>query len=64
MFKGAEREWRFYLADMIAFADKVLLYTHELDQERFVSSGLNYDIPILLTRLTELHKLHLATPQT
>lgn len=58
MFKGAEREWRFYLAD------KVLLYTHELDQERFVSSGLNYDIPILLTRLTELHKLHLATPQT
>ena len=44
MFKGAEREWRFYLADMIAFADKVLLYTNELSQASFIASGLNYDI--------------------
>jgi len=46
VFKGAEREWRFYLADMISFADKVLLYTHELNQESFVSSGLNYDATV------------------
>lgn len=46
MFKGAEREWRFYLADMISFAHKVLLYTHELNQEGFVASGLNYDATV------------------
>lgn len=46
MFKGAEREWRFYLADMISFADKVLLYTHELNQASFAASGLNYDATV------------------
>lgn len=46
MFKGAEREWRFYLADMISFAEKALLYTHELNQTSFVASGLNYDATI------------------
>ncbi len=46
MYKGAEREWRFYLADMISFADKVLLYTHELNQASFVASGLNYDATV------------------
>ncbi|MBU1426530.1 MAG: DUF86 domain-containing protein [Gammaproteobacteria bacterium] len=43
MSKGAVREWRFYLDDMIAFAEKVISYTEGLDQERFVASGLNYD---------------------
>lgn len=37
------REWRFYLDDMIGFAEKVLLYTDGLDQQKFVESGLNYD---------------------
>lgn len=37
------REWRFYLVDMIGFAEKVVAYTDGLDQERFVASGLNYD---------------------
>lgn len=37
------REWRFYIADMISFAEKTLAYTDGLDQETFVSSGLNYD---------------------
>ncbi len=37
------REWRFYVSDMIDFAGKVLAYTHEMDQSRFVASGLNYD---------------------
>jgi len=40
VFKGAEREWRFYLADMISFADKVLLYTHELNQASFIAQKL------------------------
>jgi uncharacterized protein with HEPN domain len=37
------REWRFYVSDMIDFAEKVLAYTHEMDQGRFEQSGLNYD---------------------
>lgn len=37
------REWRFYLDDMIGFAEKVIVYTDGLDQEHFVASGLNYD---------------------
>lgn len=46
MSKGADREWRFYLDDMIGFAEKVIAYTDGLDQERFVDSGLNYDATI------------------
>ena len=37
------REWRFYLTDMISFAEKVQAYTYDLDQIRFEASGLNYD---------------------
>lgn len=29
------RKWRFYLDDMIGFAEKVLAYTEGLDQPRF-----------------------------
>jgi uncharacterized protein with HEPN domain len=37
------REWRFYLADMIIFAEKVLSYTDGLNQAEFLKSGLTYD---------------------
>jgi uncharacterized protein with HEPN domain len=37
------REWIFYLDDMIGFPEKVLTYTADLDQDRFVSNGLTYD---------------------
>ena len=43
----AQREWRFYLDDMIGFAEKVIVYTKVLDQDGFVSSGLNYDATLL-----------------
>ena len=43
MSEGLDREWRFYLADMIRFAERALSYTEGLDQERFVASGLTYD---------------------
>ena len=46
MSDAAEREWRFYIDDMIAFAQKVSAYTDGLDQAGFVSSGLNYDATI------------------
>jgi uncharacterized protein with HEPN domain len=39
----SEREWRFYLDDMIGFAEKVIAYTAGLDQDELVDSGLNYD---------------------
>jgi uncharacterized protein with HEPN domain len=43
MSDGAMREWRFYLDDMIRFAEKVLAYTEGLDQSGFVVSGIIYD---------------------
>ena len=43
MSDTSPREWRFYLDDMIAFAGRVLAYTHGLDQAGFVASSLVYD---------------------
>lgn len=43
MSDGVQREWRFYLDDMIGFSEKVIAYTQSLDQDGFISSGLNYD---------------------
>ena len=43
MSDSPQREWRFYLDDMVGFAEKVIAYTNGLDQARFVASGLNYD---------------------
>lgn len=40
------REWRFYLDDMIGFAEKVIAYTNGFDQAGFVASGLNYDATV------------------
>ncbi|MBZ9559718.1 MULTISPECIES: hypothetical protein [unclassified Modicisalibacter] len=37
------REWRFYLDDMIGFAEKVSIYTEGLDQVSFVADALTYD---------------------
>ena len=41
-----EREWRFYLDDMIQFSEKVLVYTEGLDQERFEADEKAYDATI------------------
>lgn len=46
MSESAAREWRFYLDDMIGFAEKVIAYTDGLDQTAFVASGLNYDATV------------------
>lgn len=43
MSDAAGREWRFYIDDMIGFAEAVLAYTEGFDQEAFVHSRLNYD---------------------
>jgi uncharacterized protein with HEPN domain len=46
MSEAGQREWRFYLDDMIAFAEKAVAYTDGLDQAAFVASGLNYDATV------------------
>jgi uncharacterized protein with HEPN domain len=43
MSKTTGREWRFYIIDMIEFAEKILSYTEGFDQQRFVENGLTYD---------------------
>lgn len=43
MSDASQREWCFYLDDMIDFAGKVLAYTDGLDQADFVASSLTYD---------------------
>lgn len=46
MSDATQREWRFYLDDMIGFAEKVIAYTNGLNQTGFVASGLNYDATV------------------
>jgi len=43
MSDPSTREWRFYVDDMIDFAEKVLAYTNALDQAGFMERGLTYD---------------------
>lgn len=43
MSDAASREWRFYIDDMIGFAQKALAYSQGFDQAAFVASSLNYD---------------------
>lgn len=43
MSDASQRQWRFYLDDMIDFAGKVLVYTDGLDQAGFLANGLTYD---------------------
>lgn len=38
-----QREWRFYLTDMLAFAQNVQEYTSGLDQAGFVADRIVYD---------------------
>ncbi len=38
-----QREWRFYVNDMIEFAEKVQSFTDGMDQDTFVSDTLTYD---------------------
>lgn len=46
MSEPGSREWRFYLDDMIGFAEKVIVYTDGLNQVGFVASSLNYDATV------------------
>ncbi len=37
------REWGLYAADMIEFCERVLSYTHGLDQQTFIADRRTYD---------------------
>lgn len=43
MSDATPREWRFYLDDMISFAENVIAYTEGLDLAGFVAHRMNYD---------------------
>jgi len=42
----SEREWLFYLDDMITFAKNVLTYSEGFNQSEFELTGLNYDATV------------------
>lgn len=41
-----EREWRFYLADMVGFCEKVLAYTDGLTLQNFEVDSLRFDATV------------------
>lgn len=41
-----QREWRFYVEDMVACSDKVLAYTKGIDRAAFTSDGMRYDATV------------------
>jgi len=42
----SDREWRFYLNDMLGFAENVIAYSEGFSQDEFAGTGLNYDATI------------------
>lgn len=42
----SDREWQFYIQDMITCAEKILSYTADMTQVDFESSSLTYDATI------------------
>ena len=42
----SDREWLFYISDMIKFSQNVLTYSDGLEQSTFEQSGLNYDATV------------------
>jgi uncharacterized protein with HEPN domain len=69
MSDAGQREWRFYLDDMIKFAGKVLAYTDGLDQAGFVSNGLTYDatlrnLELIVERLKLISQARATTLMT
>lgn len=59
----SEREWHFYLDDMIDSAEKVLAYTEGLDQLAFIASGLNYDATVRNLELVGEAATHIPSGQ-
>ena len=56
-----QREWRFYITDMMAFAENVISYTDGFDQERFINSGITYDATLRNLELVGEAATHVPT---
>ena len=54
-------EWRFYITDMMAFAENVISYTDGFDQERFINSGITYDATLRNLELIGEAATHIPT---
>jgi len=57
----SEREWHFYISDMVGFAENVLSYCNGLDQTTFETTGLNYDATIRNLELIGEAATHIPT---
>lgn len=57
-----EHEWRFYVDDMIAFAQKVLSYTDGFDRPGLVADGLAYDATLRNLELIGEAATHIPEP--
>ena len=42
----SEREWRFYITDMVGFCEKVLAFTREQQQAQFVADAMRFDATV------------------
>ena len=42
----SEREWRFYVSDMVGFCEKVLAFTQGLQQAQFVADAMRFDATV------------------
>ena len=55
------REWRFYVADMIAFAENITSYTDGFSLEHFINSGITYDATLRNLELIGEAATHIRT---
>jgi len=62
MSEANPREWRFYVTDMIKFAENVISYTNGFDQQRFENSGITYDATIRNLELIGEAATHIPQP--
>ncbi len=71
MSEPGSRDWSFYINDMIEFAEKVVAYTHGLDQNEFAQRGIAYDAVLRNLELigeaathipSEVRELHSTIP--
>lgn len=56
-----EREWRFYIADMIGFCERVLSFTHGVSREDFVAEPMRYDATVRNIELIGEAATHVPT---
>ena len=67
----SEREWHFYLVDMLVFANKVQTYSDDLNQQQFEADELRYDAVLRNLELIgeaathipeDIRRIHTAIP--